>query len=418
MILFMTRFPPDRNGFGGAQRAWHILQALLEIGPVDLMVVYRHGDTDIESASMDAETLGVRLCRKMPLNGWEDPLRRWPSLPYKLGVALELVTPYCTEAPILPRATLREVAASLPDKHYDLIVAGRLPSATILDRLLASGEITTDRKVLDLDDVLSDYKRRWLTIERAQIGRFRTWVGSVDADRVEKAERGVLNGWDAVSVCSEEDVDKLRKLAPRGHIVAVPNVVDRDLLPPSPAGPPHILFVGSLASRPNLHGLNLFVDEAWPKIRRILPEAVFDVVGMHPTDELRRKLADAGVTLHADVPLVQPFYEQATVTISPIFFGSGTRIKVIETLAYGRALVSSALGAEGLGVVNGEHAMIHDDMDAFADAVVELCRDPALAREFGLNGRALYERKFGPKVLRDGLHAMIGGAAGVDKAAA
>jgi glycosyltransferase involved in cell wall biosynthesis len=404
--LFVTRFPPDPRGFGGAQRAWHVLQALLLQGQVDLVVIYRAGDTDVENADIDAAGLGVRFYLKFKVKGWESPLSRWPSLPYKLGTALELISPYCSEAPRLPSKTLVYFASLLPSKKYDLVVAGRLPSATLLSRMERMGLLEVGARILEMDDVLSQYKKVWIEEEYKNIGRFRTWQWKVDARRIAAAEREMLKKWDAVSVCTLEDVERLQESISSANVFLVPNIVDRTRLD-TDHGPIRILFVGSLTSQPNIHGLKRFLDEAWPSVRAALPEAIFDVVGMHPFTGLRERLEAEGGQLHANVADVAPFYETATVVVSPIFFGSGTRIKVIEAMAFGRAIVASTLGAEGLGIENGRHALIADDMQKFAGGVIRLCRDSNLRQSLVEAAYQLQQERYGPTALREALYRMI-----------
>lgn len=408
-ILFVTRFPPDPTGYGGAQRAWHVLRALAARGPVDLLVIYHQGDDETEAVHLDAVELGVRSCAKFVVQGWEGPLRRWPRLPYKMGLFLELFSPYCTEAPRVSGRSLRRMAKVIPRRNYDLVVAGRLPSAYLVSKLKESRLLNFDIGVIEMDDVLSHYKETWIEAQSQEIGRFRTWLWRVDAMRIASAERQMLRAWDATSVCTADDVGRLEKACPGASVYVVPNVINRTRLTGQSASA-SVLFVGSLASHPNREGLVRFLNEAWPTIRAAVPNATLDVVGLYPFDGLRQRLNAESGRLHANVPDVEPYYRAATVVISPIFFGSGTRIKVLETMAFGRPLVTSSLGAAGLGIENERHALVADEMSDFASAVIRLLNNSNLRCSLADAAYELQQVRFGPLALSQALNEMIEGA--------
>lgn len=128
-----------------------------------------------------------------------------------------------------------------------------------------------------------------------------------------------------------------------------------------------MLFVGSGAYSPYERGLAWFVREVVPRVRARTPMR-FEVVGQRP----RRPITAEGVSYIGHVPTVAPSYESAHVVVVPVFEGSGTRLKLLEAVAYGRPVVSTRLGAEGLPVRAGEHYVEANDAEAFAAAVVDL----------------------------------------------
>jgi glycosyltransferase involved in cell wall biosynthesis len=164
--------------------------------------------------------------------------------------------------------------------------------------------------------------------------------------------------------------------------------------------PLRILFVGAGSYQPNEHGIAWFVQNVFPLVRDLIP-AVFDVVGPPPN----RPIQTRGVTYRGYVPSLDDFYRDADVAIVPIFFGSGTRGKVIEAMAYGSPVISTTLGAEGLQVQPGTHYMRADTAEEFASALVDLAErlrapDAELARMVQA-GRVAAERHFWPNVVSD-----------------
>jgi glycosyltransferase involved in cell wall biosynthesis len=376
----------------------HLLTALSGLGPVDVMLVHRDCDLDAGNSMSQASAL-AGFCGRMQLGDWTTAADRWPKLSHRKSMVADLVRGYCAEAPRLGRRNLQALADALPSHQYDLIFAGRLPCAVIADQLLDAGMLQAKRKVVDFDDIMSRVSLRQLDIDGAKQGRLWRSTKRMDARRVHSAEQDVMRSWDSISVCTYEDVDLLQSREPRADLVRVPNVVAKPRLPPTPSDHPRLLFVGSLAHGPNVQGLEAFLETAWPKVQAALPDASLTIVGMLPYAGLREEVERVGAELHVNVPSVEPYYRDCDLVISPIFFGGGTRIKILEAMSYGRPVVSTTIGAEGLQIEPGRHALIADDLGEMADACIRLCQDPRLRTALADAAFELQRREFGPLAL-------------------
>lgn len=193
----------------------------------------------------------------------------------------------------------------------------------------------------------------------------------IERGKVEQVERRV---WQAMSfslACSDLDAEELR--AGGARVIVCENGADPVGPLPAPRREPgeplRVLFVGAADYRPNQLGLEWFVTDVLPRVRDHVAVTV-DVVGTPP----QRFTCPAGVVLQGRVPSVQPYYERAHAVIVPVLYGSGTRLKVIEAMAYGRPVVSTAAGAEGLPLSPGRHYYEADDAAGFAGALVEVAR--------------------------------------------
>ncbi len=174
-----------------------------------------------------------------------------------------------------------------------------------------------------------------------------------------------------------------------------PNGVDIEYFQPSPkpVDPNSLVFTGLISYRPNTDAVLFFVHEVLPHIVKARPEAVFSIVGMGPPDEILR-LASPNVKVTGEVPDVRPYIQNASIFVVPLRMGSGTRLKVLEGLAMGKPMVSTRLGCEGIEVRDGEHLLMEDDPQAFAQAVVRLMEDRELSARLGTAGRALVEQNY------------------------
>jgi polysaccharide biosynthesis protein PslH len=201
---------------------------------------------------------------------------------------------------------------------------------------------------------------------------------AVEALKVGLEERHVWRAMDlslAVSILDGKAMSK----GGAGRVELCPNgapLVERLPLPLRSGDEPlRLLFVGTGSYVPYERGLAWFVREVLPRIEARVPVTV-DVVGDPPA----RPVAAPGVRYAGRVPSVEPFYSASHGVIVPVFEGSGTRLKILEAIAYGRPVISTSLGAEGLPVVAGEHFLVADDADRFASAVLRLAdwsRHPA-----------------------------------------
>jgi glycosyltransferase involved in cell wall biosynthesis len=137
-----------------------------------------------------------------------------------------------------------------------------------------------------------------------------------------------------------------------------------------------------------------FIAEILPELRREVPGLSLAVVGRDPAERLRAACATAGVQVTGTVADVRPHVAEAAVYVVPLRIGGGTRLKIFEALAMGKAVVSTRVGAEGLPIVPGEHFLQADSPADFTQAVVTLLKDPDRRRALGRAGRRLVEDRY------------------------
>jgi glycosyltransferase involved in cell wall biosynthesis len=201
---------------------------------------------------------------------------------------------------------------------------------------------------------------------------------------------------DACAVPSDREAGLIRKKAPATPTAVVPNAVDPDYFTPSSAPPERdtLIFTGLLSYRPNLDAATYLVNEILPLIQRERPGVTLTIVGDgHAVD--MAKLKRPNVTVTGRVDDVRPYMHRAAVSVVPIRIGGGTRLKVVEALAMGKAVVSSQVGSEGIRVRDGEHLLLAgDDAVAFATRVLQLLSDPVWAAALGRAGRSLVAAEY------------------------
>nr|WP_281373002.1 glycosyltransferase [Kineococcus aurantiacus] len=236
--------------------------------------------------------------------------------------------------------------------------------------------------VLDLHNVESDLLERRL---RSEHPRLRRALG-LEVARFRRFEFAQARRARRVTACSRRDQEVLAAAGVESTFVPNGVLTGAGADPAPLRGEGRVLFVGAMDYGPNKASLRWFLDEVWPLVLRRVPDARFDVVGRGLAASHPRPAGEpAGVRFHSDVAAVDPFYDAADICVVPLLSGGGTKIKLVEALSRGRAVVTTSLGLEGLE----EHAAAvrtADGAEAFAAALVDLLEHPEQVRALGAAG--------------------------------
>ena len=204
----------------------------------------------------------------------------------------------------------------------------------------------------------------------------------------------------AVLFVSQADADSFKRLLPFASTAVVENGVDeayfcpmQRLFPDPGLAVPEIAFEGSMFFAPNIDAARYFVKSIFPLIRKELPQARFTIVGRNPTDEVM-SLAGNGVEVTGSVPDVRPYLQRAGVFVCPMRSGAGIKNKILQAWAMGKAIVSTTEGVGSLKVQEGHNTLIRNTPQDFAEAVVDLLRNPAKATQLGEAGRSTIESHY------------------------
>ena len=199
-----------------------------------------------------------------------------------------------------------------------------------------------------------------------------------------------LPRYDCLLTTSEADAQLARAISPRSLIVVYPNAIP---FVPRPNVPERemIIFSGNLEYHPNISAVRFFRNEIWPILRDRWPSLVWRLAGKNPYGVRKYTSGDARIELTGPMENSIEELAAARVVVVPLLAGSGTRFKVIEAWAAGRAVVSTTIGAEGLPARHGENLLIADGPRQFADAVSLLLTAPDLRAKLSETGRTLFE---------------------------
>ena len=227
-------------------------------------------------------------------------------------------------------------------------------------------------------------------------------------EMVEKIERRLCAQFDLNIMTSETDAVRLRALAPAARTSVVPNGVDVDFFRPTDQQPikARVVFLGPTYMFPNRDAVRFFLDEMWSAVKAARPDASLRVIGKNAPGDKATFDAYDGVTCLGYVPDIRPHFAEAECSIVPLRVGGGTRLKILDAWAMGKAIVSTSIGCEGLETVDGQNIIIRDDPREFAQSVIRVLTDAELRNRLARNGRRTAEEIYSWRVVGKKLNGL------------
>jgi O-antigen biosynthesis protein len=278
-------------------------------------------------------------------------------------------------------ANLRHAFLSRPHVAHDFIpcLRSHCPTATI---------------IYDMVDFHS------LRIEREAAIKHDTHLLAA-AEEIKAMEVAAARAADITIAISNEEKSAVLDLVPSAVVDVLPNIFTMTAVdPPGIDKRNGLFFVGGFWHKPNIDAVTWFVEKIWPQIRGEFAECRFRIAGSYPSDEVLALAKTPGVEVLGFVPDLMRVFSGARVFVAPLRYGAGVKGKVGQSLALGLPVVTTSIGAEGMTLIDGEHALIADDPAAFASQVMRLLRDDALWARLQTQGRSLARSTFSVDAVR------------------
>lgn len=377
-ILVCTPFPPRLDARHGGKATAQLLRRLAERHTIALLALRTTDGDRVDPAIADP----CALVQEVPLAFGSRLSRR---LAWSVGL-LRGLPPWATDC----RSGQYEQALErlLDEWRPDLVEIHLQAMAQYVGAVARRG----------IPCVLVDYDpaSTWADELRGAASGPRRLVRWLEAAAWRRYERATRPRFDAIVVFAERDLDAVRPTAGTAIVTRVPLAVDVPERPLDPVGsePPTIVFVGSFGHPPNVDAALWLAGTIFPRVAALVPEARLELVGHAPGGEVQA-LARGAITVHASVPDVTPYLDRAAVVVAPIRIGGSMRMKVLESLAAGKALVASSRAAEGVEELAGEQLLVAVDADEMVDALASLLLDPARRRGLAESARRWAESNLG-----------------------
>lgn len=385
-LLFVTPYLPSPPRFGGQMRLHGLISGMAASHDVSVLSFVDESEDQSEAVR---ETL--TYCRSVATVS--NPRYSASTASKRLLQLASLFSNHSYGALLHHQADLEEVLlGAIEQNRYDLVIFEFAQMATSGLKLRGKSK---EGPAFVLDEHNIEYKIGEQTAQRSPSVVRRTY-SAIDWRKVRDEELQTWANLDGCTLTSESDQEILLSEAPKTRTAVVPNGVDVDFFRPSrnpSATPDTMLFFGAIDYYPNTDGLRYFLSEVFPRLKMVVPQARLSIVGRRPPEEiLAYRSPDVLVTGAVDD--VRPYLESAAVVVVPLRLGSGTRLKILEAMAMGKAVVSTTLGAEGIDVVAGKNILLADDPATFASQIRRLLENPSLAARLGAAGRRLVVERY------------------------
>ena len=369
---------------GGKLRSWHLLRHLAERHDVTYL-----GFSDPSNTPEDLDGM-LEACDDLQTVERRDVPKGSPAFYLDAAKHLADPLPYAVAKYRSP-AYRRRLAALLASASWDAVICDFLVPAVNMPAALPCPA------VIFTHNVEAEIWRRHAETEQRPLRRL---LLRAQWQRMLRFEGATLRRFDEILAVSDTDRDTFERLyaVPRRTVRVIPTGVDTAYFAPQPhvrPDPFRLVFTGSMDWLPNEDGVLHFCREVLPRLRQAEPRISLAIVGRNPTPAIRR-LAESsqGIEVTGRVDDVRPHVVAAALSIVPLRIGGGTRLKIYESMAMGRAVASTTVGAEGLPLTPGVHIALADEPAALSNEILRLLRDETARRAMEEAGLALVRQRY------------------------
>ena len=369
-------YPADT---GGRIRSSKLFEHLSRMHDVTILCFKTTEDGPAQLEQMRA------CCSHLETVVWDEAPKFTPRFYAQLAASLLSPLPF-TVRKYRSAAMRRRVDELTATGNYDLLLCDFLqPAVNCLSP-------TCRPRVLFQHNVEAVIFARHAAYERNPAARA---ILSIEAAKLKRFEGKVATTFDRCIMVSDEDCRTMRAEYGVENSAAIPTAVDVEYFSgtSAEAADPTLVFLGSMDWLPNQDAVEYFVSAILPRIRRDVP-VTFVVVGRNPPASIQRLAREPFVQVTGTLEDVRPWVAAAHVVVVPMRIGGGTRIKIFEAMAMGKAIVSTTVGAEGLPVTNEKDILLGDDADTFAAQVTRLLKSAGTRKQLGEGGRRLVSQGF------------------------
>lgn len=391
-ILWLSHLIPYPPKGGVLQRSYNLLKEISRYHEVDLLAFNQKAligplFESVPAGVEEARSALSVLCRRMRFFEIASDSSTYGA--YMLALKSLLYEPYNINW-LKSKAFSATMASWLEQEKYDLVhfdTISLVPFFSLLPPSIAT--------TLDHHNIESHMLMRRSSKEKNVLKRFYYWQEGI---RLAGYERRYCPQFSLNITCSDIDKERLLDLAPQSKALSIPNGVDLDFF--KPAGltihPNRLIFVGTMNWYPNVEAVLYIAEKLWPRLKKIHPNLIFDVIGSNPPEKIC-SLADrfTDFHIHGFVDDVRPFIETATVYVCPIRDGGGTKLKILDAMAMAKAVVAHPVACEGINVTDGENILLAEDDTSFINHIDSLLTTEERRHALGMAARRLIEQHYG-----------------------
>jgi glycosyltransferase involved in cell wall biosynthesis len=272
-----------------------------------------------------------------------------------------------------------------------------------LETLYVSPYVDTIRKYSSAKIVLRSQNVEFQIWERLATNTknpLKKWYLKILAKRLRNYELSYLNNYDGIAAITNTDLETFKNLGCQIPLIHIPFGTDLSLYTTNPEAAefPSIFHIGAMDWRPNEEGIKWLVNEVWPMVHLQDPELKLHLAGRKMPDWLLN-LDEKGIHIAGEVADAQQFILSKSIMLVPLFSGGGMRVKIIEGMALGKTIITTAIGAEGIDYTNEKDIIIANTKAEFVAAILKCTKYQDYSQALGKNARLLMETKYDNKLI-------------------
>jgi len=384
-VLWVSHLVPYPPKAGVLLRSHHLLKELSKYHEVDLIAFNQRGLMEpyfesYEQGTSEAKKFLGTICKR--INIFDCPTDA-SSLRKMICAATSLISRYPYTVNWLASQNFQQALVKMhKENQYDLIhfdTIGLMPYLTV--------DMNDAAISLDHHNVESHMLFRRAGLESNWIKKFYYFQ---EGFRVKLLEKKYCKLVDTNITCSELDSVRFNDFVHSDNFVTVPNGVDINAFKPGDVAPDNnkLLFIGTLDWYPNIRAVRFLGFNLWKKLKAELPDIVIDIVGARPPQDLVEfGKQNPDFHVHGFVNDIDPYFEKALIYVCPINDGGGTKLKVIDALASGKAVIADSIACEGLNVTEGVNILFASTVDEYIDQIKYLIANPDVRINIEKNAR-------------------------------
>jgi glycosyltransferase involved in cell wall biosynthesis len=390
ILVFYPYIPWPLNR-GTFQRTYHLLHQLARHNEVDFFSLAENGE------GMEHRERFEKFCRRVEFLPFSHP--EWEKFPRRFLNPLPSNIAHWT----LPQVA-GPLGKFLGEKRYDLVHTVDIILAQYFFDQHAGVALSIDRSRVDLQYQLMEHKRLKFSAKQRLL-RYEAYL------KLWRYEKRVAGRAQLEVVCGEDDETFIRKyISQTAPVKVIPNGADLNFFHPAAcpdvqrAKEPTILFCGAMDYNPNIDAMRWFFEAIHAPLKARIPTLRVLIVGKDPTAEVKSFARFPDVEVTGAVPDVRPYYRRAWLQIVPLRIGGGTRLKILESLGIGTPVVSTTIGAQGLGLKHRSDILLADTAEQFVEQTVQGLNSAALREQLEKAGLESVRARFSWESIGQQLH--------------
>lgn len=385
-ILWISHILPYPPRGGVTQRSYHLIREVAEENEVFLFALNQKAWLPTEEGVARARTEFQRFCTLVEIFDIPSDGSKWER--YNLAMTSLLSKNSYTANWTYSKEMHRRIRAFIADQKIDAIHCDTI----------GLGEYVKDIRGIPM--ALNHHNvESHMMLRRAEkeTNFFKKIYFFIEGKKLRNYEKKICPLFNKNLVVSELDKIRFSSFIPHVYVDTIPNGVDANFFTARNCKVErhNLVFAARLNAYPNEDAVVWFLKEMWPLLKKRVPDISLTIAGRNPTARIKKEVGlDPAIRMTGYVDDIRPFIEKAEVYICPIRDGGGTKLKLLDAMAMGKAIVTTAVGAEGLNLEDGEHALFANDPGAFISCIIKIFENRDLRIQLGNKSRDLVAKSY------------------------